>query len=97
MSEQKWTPAPWQAATDMPGAWVIWRGVPAEAVLAELYSDDMGYEHNAEANAHLMAAAPDMAAAIQLFIDSLEGRDVHPEEAIGALRASLAKARGEQP
>lgn len=91
MKNEKWTPGPWQASTDMPGEWVVWRGVPAEAVLAEIYSDDMGFEHNAEANAQLIAASPKMADFIQRLIDDGMLELGWREEA----EEIMAKARGE--
>lgn len=47
------------------------------------------------ADAFLMAASKEMYAAIQLLIDALERSDAHPEDAIGACRSALAKAREE--
>jgi hypothetical protein len=90
MSELKATPGPWHADED--GEFPIDIRSSAGPVVARVVAFPGG-----ESDAHLIAAAPDMAAAIQLFIDALEGRDVHPEEAIGACRAALARAKGEQP
>jgi hypothetical protein len=45
-----------------------------------------------EANAHLIAAAPELYAACEKALYALKGR-----EHDGFLRAALAKARGERP
>lgn len=63
---------------------------------------------NQEANARLIAAAPDLLAAAKLVIDWYEAEDDHSKadfyqrlemcrESEAALRAAIAKATGEQP
>lgn len=86
-NETKWSAGPWtfqsvEETPDAPCILISNRG----GALAWVYK---------EADAQLVTAAPHMAAAIQLFIDSLEGRPVEPEEAIGALRDAHAKAQGD--
>ncbi len=48
-----------------------------------------------QANAYLIAAAPELLVAGRMLIDSIEGRGTTPEEAITAIRAAVAKATGE--
>ena len=45
-----------------------------------------------EANARLIAAAPDLLEACEAIVTSLEGGYIEPESAITAVRAAIAKA-----
>jgi len=101
MSETKFTPGPWIAApmegepghcfaaqvvrTDGAGRWIV-----------DINSDDG--EEMATANAHLIAAAPELYEALEPF-EHLRP-DSHCDSILAllpAVRAALAKARGKQP
>lgn len=49
-----------------------------------------------EANAHLIAAAPDLYEALENAVAALESWNVSPIGGLPKMRAALAKARGEQ-
>lgn len=98
--ENKWTPGPWFATSvgdkhsndgNGPDFWLI-DAVPfpnQETAVAELCHKP---GNKAEANAHLIAAAPDMAETLQ----NIENDDGRIPETIWEMRnAALAKARGE--
>jgi hypothetical protein len=104
MSEPKWTPGPWRVRTesvqrdgfaeiDSTHWWAL-----AEVVIKR---DDDGSPEARQAphNAHLIAAAPDLYAAL----DAILGWQETDPTSLGALAASnhgrnvLAKARGETP
>mgnify|MGYP003443857007 FL=1 len=93
--ETKWTPGPWPVKpTGDFKRIVIGDGLvegPGGYEVAEVYSDDCDRDE-AMANAHLIAAAPDLYAALamaQLWLD-VDGRfDMR------GINAALAKARGE--
>lgn len=102
MSKPKFTPGPWH--TRAPFRYV---GSDDDALVAETLSAD-GPAHRA-ANAHLIAAAPEMFRALQVFANIAADRPlrdallaaVRPHERdslLGALAASrvvVAQARGE--
>lgn len=104
MSDEKWTPGPWGVDPETrPVEICTIHGMPKDEstdwqgwayIRGALGHWDVD-EEEVVANAHLIAAAPDMAAAIQMFIDAIEGKPVEIEDAIGACRRSIDKARGE--
>lgn len=54
-------------------------------------------QEEAAANARLIAAAPDMLAAIEAFVGAWDRGDTHDgHEALGMAKSALTKARGEQ-
>lgn len=93
MSEPKWTPGPWVRDGETTSE-TIWAGCAPSGYgstgryIASVHGDDA----EAEDNAHLIAAAPDLYAALemaQLWLD-VDGRfDMQ------GINAALAKARGE--
>ena len=89
MSQVKHTPGPWKAYPHdcCPGNWHWVAGLPG------LGKTEV---HLAEANAHLIAAAPDLLAALETWVDVLciNGDDC-PLEYHQKARAAIAKARGE--
>ena len=104
MSERKWTPGPWKWADDRDKTGLIYlTGVLiAEHTDGTPWGDDMD-----RANAHLIAAAPELYEALEEIRDMLWSRPdisdrLRPlmgfaEEATNQkARAALAKARGEQ-
>lgn len=87
MSEQKHTPGPWEAWRDEEGCWGI---IKDNAFLTTAFDPDFGgVEGSAEANARLIAAAPDLLAMLkvaQLWLD-VDGRfDMQ------GINAAIAKA-----
>ena len=106
MTDQpKWTKGPWpiKPTGDFKRI-VIGDGLvdgPGGYEVAEVYSDDCDRDE-AMANAHLIAAAPDLYAALDNLETAATGAGVpHQQErkllheCITAARAALAKARGE--
>lgn len=108
VSALKWTSGPWGVRPDI-GAPVgclkiahpDWPRGHTDALVAAVY----GYKHEQEANAHLIAASPDLYAALEAAVACLvEGEKVFFSEGIGPdtepvlarARAALAKARGGQ-
>ena len=97
-----YTPGPWQAQPEQGGAFTIWSG---ESQLGELQPDDMGDRLPAEANARLIAAAPDMLEALKAIVakahDYGNRSDVPNNAACGFYdivedaRDAIAKAKGE--
>jgi hypothetical protein len=98
MSETKFTPKPWTLADVERGKMVL--GGAGRSYVASVTIEQIGggaiaaaMEPQRLANADLIAAAPDLYAALtELLFDAFE--DAHPDS-VKAARAALAKARGE--
>ena len=96
MTSAPWTPGPWTVhksrTTDDVG--IIGGG----GCLAECFSEIRRKNENAvreqEANAHLIAAAPDLYAALDGLLGLLDAGSLYEPQAYAA-RAALAKARGQ--
>ena len=106
MSETKFTPGPWIGAGpsfgDAKPRWI-------DCIITQ-WEDDYGdvvgicdfqlkqYDEEQEANAHLIAAAPDLYEALERMVgwvdDWREGKK-HPYDDWEFAKAALAKARGE--
>lgn len=95
-----YTPGPWQTeeygrsitACRPPGSMVC----TARVTLAEIWSGGTASCAEADANARLMAAAPDLLAALQGLLDPATNEDSEwYREARAAARAAVAKATGE--
>lgn len=86
------TPGPWKLSYDIDKRLAIAGGENKTAWVARV--DRQVEPTEADANAHLIAAAPDLYEALDLFVDWMD-----EEEGAHALcdkaRAALAKARGE--
>ena len=103
MTKTKFTPGPWEIIDDGAG-FQIMPGEGGEGV-ARVYANwDSGYESNKDSNANLVAAAPDLYAALirlsnhihapRYYDDSIwDGYD----EVDAEVTAALKKARGETP
>ncbi len=106
MSDTKWTPGPWEVRHWDGDEWpdkrtsVAERNGPGEAIFI-----NARYARNIEANAHLIAAAPDMFAALEKMVewhcvrgntdeDPILDYERQPHEVRQAMDA-LSKARGE--
>ena len=92
MTDQpKWTPGPWEVAATADDLVVKGR-----AKIASTYPSDGDVWGNA--NAHLIAAAPDMAEALEKALNFITNTESEMGETLpcgDAARAALAKARGE--
>lgn len=94
-NETKHTPGPWQANKWAPGYSI---SAPDSQYTVCNLSDC----NNAEANARLIAAAPDMLEACQQIINDSDMDAIHgagrsvTHDAIDKVRAAIAKARGEK-
>lgn len=84
MSEH--TPGPWEV--EGIGQVIVPNRPPAWRTLADVYGEH-GDEEQADADAHLIAAAPDLLAALEALLPHLE--DARMDD--GA-KAAIAKARG---
>lgn len=99
----KHTPAPWEVSHAGHGGpsgfvldeyFVLNRAVADDvAIAAEII--DPATQMPSEANARLIAAAPELLEASRMLIYSIDGGSITPEEAITAARAAIAKATGE--
>jgi len=93
------TPGPWSAHEYDDGGWYIYAGggwfIEGDALVAET----PGHTGTHEANAYLIAAAPELLEAAQaLLIDLKAHDDAGLDCSAGvALRAAIAKATGGQP
>ena len=90
MTERKWTPGPWDA-DDMAVR------TNDKALVSLVYGNGDGSLF--KANAHLIAAAPELYEALKLFVDAtpkLDMSDPCMVERVNRARAALAKARGEK-
>ena len=95
----KWTPGPWIVFTSEDG----WGCDTFVGTLTDTLFDVRPWKGPAwqEANAHLIAAAPDMAEALQAALDisdkyvTDDGRTAECQAVYDQCAAALAKARGE--
>lgn len=105
MDTQKHTPGPWRVehtgdyADDPVKVVKICYPDGQQRHLAKVYDCYLPGDGDGDANARLIAAAPDMLAALEAMRDAwdMEGREsVRARgEAMTAIRAAIAKARGE--
>lgn len=101
MSKTKWTPGPWVAKRNGVYRWVECANWTV-CVFYEFREDGSVPEaDNAESNARLISAAPDMAEALEKLVaweNTIEAYIPHGAlmDAFKAARAALAKARGEE-
>jgi hypothetical protein len=99
MTDQpKWTKGPWpiKPTGDFKRI-VIGDGLvdgPGGYEVAEVYSDDCDRDE-AMANAHLIAAAPDLYAALEAIRDNEVVRAICPSPLWGKMADAMIKARGE--
>ena len=90
----KHTPGPWRVAgretRNLPHSLVA-----ADTLLARVYSKCFGDEVEETANARLIAAAPDLLAALKGVLADLDGLKMRPQ--FNAAHAAVAKATGDNP
>ncbi len=111
MNAPKWTPGPWQrvlpvdALGRQPNDWAI-SDSTGEAWICEDPTWDDEYQQESLANANLIAAAPDLYAALEAAMAFIESHVADPDitvemvERYAALqatnpKAALSRARGE--
>ena len=94
MNEKRFTPGPWEYHSGVGPTFVIEAATAGQFARVSRWTQ--GNRAEAEANARLIAAAPDLYEALQAFIDAGDGHDDFTDE-WPAARAALAKARGEKP
>jgi hypothetical protein len=101
---QAHTPGPWEIdATSNVGAFEIWGG-PLDSNAPQICSDDgdLNRPEECKANASLIAAAPDMLAALQSLDEfawsamSADCKEAHDNlsRKLAVMRAAIAKAEG---
>ena len=105
MSKTPWTPGPWRV--DAPDKLQGFEFIPVQAGLGEniadvcsLFDDEgvpLGITAQDEANACLIAAAPEMAEVLEELCNIIEAPVASYEEAVSKARALLARIRGETP
>ncbi len=93
MSEPKWTPGPWSAHEAKFG----WEVVVGERPLYGKSITGWGAVSTTEANARLIAAAPELYEALEALRPYFEGEHYPDHPHCVLIRAALAKARGETP
>ena len=92
-NEMKWTPGPWHTGK---GSFPFQININTDSgTIATVY----GETGENEANAHLIAAAPELYAALADMISSYEalGAPLPMAKEVEVALCALAKARGEQP
>ena len=91
MTDQpKWTPGPWRAVMGSRHVVDVFAG---DRDVVSVYGGGVGFEYR-DANAHLIAAAPDLYAALDGLLGLLDAGSLYEPQAYAA-RAALAKAIGE--
>lgn len=92
MSDTKFTPGPWAWGNeDWSDQWFLQPGV---LIIDYDGGGPSGSDEFDAANAHLIAAAPDLYAALNGLLGLLDAGSLYEPQAYAA-RAALAKARGE--
>ena len=101
-TEQKWTPGPWLRDTASGLSCDVRASSGRKVALCwglsttrAAMENRPGYRAECNANAHLIAAAPELYDALEALLDSPYA-DPHGEKERMAARAALAKARGEK-
>lgn len=91
MADSKHSPAPWKSHPIERRRGLPYVPVAAETLIARVYSKHFGDDVQAEANGHLIAAAPELLEQLQhavRWFDQLKPEDIE------RYRAVIAKATG---
>lgn len=93
------TPGPWKAYPIEMNHGLPYTPVAANTLLAKVYSEAFGDYEQSEANARLVAAAPDLLEALRRVVNDWVAPDGLPFEdgempALDAARAAISKATG---
>ena len=96
MSGEKHTPGPWAANWSKyeDGNFIVQAGMPSNRVLAQFDGDGYGPDAQSIADAHLIAAAPDLLEALMMADAALSGANMNMKAVEKAIRAAIAKAKG---
>ncbi len=96
IDQPKWTKGPWAAKWSKyeEDNFIVQAGMPSNRVLAQFDGDGDGPDDQSLADAKLIAAAPDMYAALDGLLGLLDAGSLYEPQAYAA-RAALAKARGQ--
>jgi hypothetical protein len=86
---EKHTPGPWKVTQHDMGAFIR---CPADYIIAGPVDTRRGHE----ANARLIAAAPELLEALREFVEAFEGCYADGEPAMIKAKAAIAKATGEK-
>ena len=104
MSDGKWTPGPWKAANHgiVQRNYLDIDGETSTEIVATAAFSIRKSHAEVDANARLIAAAPDLYKALSLLMEWIEKRDAswiieETQEAADLSRSALARARGEAP
>ena len=95
-----WTPGPWKTLRWVADGDDVFLVGPANGAVCQMVMRSKWQKDCAGDNANLIAAAPDLAEALQMLVasvsssDEIGNADLH--EAVEAARAALAKARGDR-
>lgn len=94
-SQNKWTPAPWHVGEFGGNVTVL---APNDAGSEDIIIgvSHFGPKEWREANARLIAAAPELLEHLEYAVKLLTGIFGNGKAQVDAMRAALAKARGEQ-
>lgn len=99
MKESKHTPAPWRVEKGGANNDLIWvEDIVGNTVCDLYFRNDYSalFSHeNDEANAHLIAAAPELLEALEIFSKLDYRRHYDVQAAIHIAKCAVAKARGE--
>ncbi len=100
IDQPKWTKGPWAAKWSKyeEDNFIVQAGMPSNRVLAQFDGDGDGPDDQSLADAHLIAAAPDMAEALEKALNFITNTESEMGETLpcgDAARAALAKARGQ--
>lgn len=113
MSKNKFTPGPWEygKATNYEGFYIAPKGTLPTLAGCERFGKNMtvccfNFPGETEANARLIAAAPELLEALENLVETVEQARTakffnwqsgsHTAMMIGNARAAIAKAKGEQ-
>ena len=99
MGATKWTPGPWGAKQNELELGIYgWDVASSHILVAHVYQGGPT-KQRAKANAHLIAASPDLAEALERCVLTLEEQEPvqfsHAYTALKEARAALARARGD--
>ena len=100
MSDTKFTPGPWLVDEVLdhrgnPCAYSVWPSHERQCQRNRIASTPDGVTAEAKANAHLIAAAPEMYEAAETALECLENNGFARAYVEDLLRNALRKARGE--
>jgi hypothetical protein len=88
----KHTQGPWVAIPMPDGSIDICKSNAGYHIAQMLYT---GYPADVQANARLIASAPDLLASLESLLDDADVCEVAGDDAIRQARAAIAKAKGE--